>query len=1050
MPEVFGPHHFPAGSVTLLRRESPRLFWPPHPFSRPCMLRCPPAVLISLSVALSLACSRAAAGERSVDFDRRVAPLLVARCFECHYGAKPKGGLDLSRRNTTMAGGESGRVIVPGNPAESLLWQRVAEREMPPKKQLTADEQALLKEWIASGARWGTDPIEPFRVTTATRAGYDWWSLQPFARSRPPAVRHAEWVRRPIDSFVLAKLETAALMPSPPADRRTWIRRVTFDLTGLPPMPDDVAAFLHDSDPRADERLVDRLLASPQYGERWARHWLDVARFGESNGFEYDEPRRHAWPYRDWVISAFNRDLPFDEFARQQLAGDVLAPGDPDALTATGFLVAGAYDTAGQNQQSTAMKAVVRQDELEDLVGTVCQTFLGLTANCARCHDHKFDPIRQQEYYRLTSALGGVRHGERELTTRAEEQEASRLAAVRQRRIDQLTVRLDAIEAPIRQRLLDRSTRGAPSNSPHFCETSAPQPIARWEFDRDLRDSFGTLHARALGGAQVREGALRLDGFAAYAATVPLPRDLRAKTLEVWVSLKSLRQAGGGAISVQALDGTTFDAVVFGEREPACWIAGSNNFTRTQSFNGPRETEADKRPVVITMVYAADGTITCYRNGRTYGRPYRSTGPVAFESGRAQVVFGLRHGPPGGNKMLAGAIERAQLYDRALTPQEVASSTRREFAFVSEPTIVANLSATARAERQRTIEELRELQNTPARPFRRVSYAVAPRQPEPARFLVRGDLRQPTALLSPGGIAALVGVSPEFHLTADAPEAQRRLALVRWLTSPRNPLFARVIVNRLWQHHFGLGLVDTPNDFGFNGGRPSHPGLLDWLAATLIERNWSLKSLQREIVLSATYRQSYTDNPAAAKRDADNRWLWRHNPERLEAEAIRDAVLSASGQLRQTVGGPGFRDFKEVLRSGTYTYERAEAFDPAFNRRSIYRTWNRGGRSGLLDAFDCPDPSVTAPKRSVTTTPLQALALFNDAFILRMATRLAERAARAAPGDVDGQITRAYQWSFGRDPAPDDMSVAHSLVVAHGFPALARVLFNSNEFVYVD
>jgi hypothetical protein len=274
--------------------------------------------------------------------------------------------------------------------------------------------------------------------------------------------------------------------------------------------------------------------------------------------------------------------------------------------------------------------------------------------------------------------------------------------------------------------------------------------------------------------------------------------------------------------------------------------------------------------------------------------------------------------------------------------------------------------------------------------------------------------------------------------------------LARWLTSPQNPLFARVIVNRMWQHHFGAGLVDTPNDFGFNGGRPSHPELLDWLAATLIERNWSLKQLQREIVLSATYRQSFTDNRAATKQDADNRWLWRRNPERLEAEAIRDAVLSAAGELKETVGGPGFRDFKQVFRSGTYTYEPADSYDRAFNRRSIYRTWNRGGRSGLLDAFDCPDPSVTAPKRAVTTTPLQALALFNDAFILRMAGRLAERAERFAPGNVDGQITRAYQWSFGRDPTPDEQRAACGLVVSHGMAALARVLFNSNEFVYVD
>jgi len=360
------------------------------------------------------------------------------------------------------------------------------------------------------------------------------------------------------------------------------------------------------------------------------------------------------------------------------------------------------------------------------------------------------------------------------------------------------------------------------------------------------------------------------------------------------------------------------------------------------------------------------------------------------------------------------------------------------------------LSAAARAERQRLAAELRDLRDNPPQQVKKVSYAITPRQPEPARFLVRGDIRQPTAVLTPGGIASLIGVSCEFHLRPDAPEAQRRLALAAWVTSSRNPLFARVIVNRLWQHHFGVGLVETPNDFGFNGGRPSHPELLDWLAATLVEGNWSLKQLQREIVLSATYRQSYADNATAAKKDADNRWLWRRNPQRLEAEAIRDAVLAAAGQLRETIGGPGFRDFKEIFRAGTYTYEPAETFDPACNRRTIYRTWTRGGRSGLLDAFDCPDPSVTAPKRAVTTTPLQALALFNDAFTLRMAARLAQRAERAAPGDVDGQITRAYRWSFGRDPSADERMAARSLVTSHGLAALARAIFNSNEFLYVD
>ncbi|MGE3316461.1 MAG: DUF1553 domain-containing protein [Planctomycetaceae bacterium] len=983
-----------------------------------------------------------------VDFDRDIAPLLVSRCFDCHSGATIQGGLDLSRRETAGAGGESGAAFVASQPEQSLLWQRISEGEMPPKKPLAMEEQLLLKKWIAEGARWGSNPIDPFRMTTSGRAGYDWWSLQPVRRPALPVVQNDDSVRGPVDRFVVAKLESVGLKPALEADRRTLIRRLTFDLTGLPPEPQDVRRFLSDPDPLAYERLVDRLLASPHYGERWGRHWLDLARFGESNGFEYDEPRRNAWPYRDWVINALNEDLPFDEFARRQIAGDVLRPDDVDAVKATGFLVAGPYDTAGQNQQSVEMKAVVRQDELEDLVSTVSQTFLGLTAHCARCHDHKFDPIRQSEYYQLTSALGGVRHGERDLTTPDEKREQTRLAEERRNRIDQLAGQIESIDAPIRSAILsERKTGGVLSDVSH---SDLPKPIARWEFDEDLRDELGTLHGRAFGAAKVHDGRLHLDGKDDFVATGSIDRDIRAKTLEVWVSLAALEQAGGGAISIQTLDGRVFDAVVFAEREPGRWMAGSDAFHRTQNFSGPRESEAADRSVVIAITYAADGTITCYREGKQYGRPYRTSKPVKFKAGNAQILFGLRHGSAGGNRMLAGAIDRAQLYDRALTAEEVAASASRSADFVPETAIVERLSNEARSERQKLVEELRRRQNVQPLPVKRVAYAINPRQPEPSRLLARGDIRLARDVVAPGGVASLVGIPSEFGLPPDSPESARRVKLAEWLTSPRNPLFARVIVNRIWQHHFGGGLVETPNDFGFNGGRPSHPELLDWLAVSLIDHNWSLKQLHREIVCSAAYRQSSAYNRQAVTIDADNRLLWRKSPQRLEAESIRDAMLQTAGELRTVLGGPGFADFKEVLRSGSYTYEPAESFDAAFTRRSIYRTWNRGGRSGLLDAFDCPDPSVTAPKRAVTTTPLQALALFNDAFILQMSAKLEERAHRAAPDDIDRQIVNVYEWSFSREPAAGELQTARTFVTEHGLAAFARAVFNSNEFLYVD
>jgi hypothetical protein len=568
---------------------------------------------------LAFACSFVKSAEPP-DFDKTVAPLLARRCLDCHSGTEPKGGLDLSQRKTTLAGGDKGEVLVPGKVEESLLWELVDKGKMPPKKPLPAAEKEVLKAWIAGGAKWGADPIDPFRVTTDKRAGYDWWALQSITRPKLPVVQDAKWGRNAIDAFILHRLEEKGLKSSPEADRRTLIRRLSFDLLGLPPDPKEVEEFIKDESPEAYAKLVDRYLASPQYGVRWARHWLDIVRFGESNGFEYDEFRPNAWPYRDWVVDALNRDMPYDEFVRLQLAGDVLQPNDPDALRATGFLTAGAYDTAGQGQQSVAMRNVVRQDELEDIVGTVGQTFLGLTVNCARCHDHKFDPVKQVEYYRLTAALAGVRHGERDLTI------PQKLVGEVNQKIADLSNQIAALEASARKAILAERKENP---------TRLPQPIASWDFQKSLKDSVGNLHGTTHANATLA-GGLRLDGKS-YVSTVSLDRDLKAKTLVCWVALDTLDQRGGGVISVQTKDGSRFDALVFGEREEGQWMAGSENFVRSQSFKGPLEKKLGS--IHMALVYAADGTITAYRSGRVYGDPYKTEGPVTFkaEIGRAHV-----------------------------------------------------------------------------------------------------------------------------------------------------------------------------------------------------------------------------------------------------------------------------------------------------------------------------------------------------------------------------------------------------------------------------
>jgi len=626
----------------------------------------------------------------------------------------------------------------------------------------------------------GKAALDPFHITTDSRAGYDWWALQPLRQPKPPLVKEAAWIKNPIDAFILQRLETKGLRPSPPADPRTLIRRLSFDLLGLPPNPEQIDAFLKDDAPDAYEKVVDRLLASPHYGERWARHWLDVVRFGESDGFEYDKRRPNAWHYRDWVVRALNADMPYDRFVRLQLAGDVLHPGDPSALTATGFLVAGAWDEVGQKQQSAAMKAVVRQDELEDMVSVIGQTFLGLTIHCARCHDHKVDPIRTAEYYQLTAALAGVRHGERPL--------------------------------------------------------ASPQ---------------------------------------------------------------------------------------------------------------------GQKPVKL--------------------------GPPAPPSGRV--------------------------------------------------------------------------------------YAVNSQVPEKTYLLVRGSTARKGREVAPGGVAAIQTLPSVFGVPPGASEGKRREALAAWITDERNPLFARVIVNRLWHHHFGVGLVDTPSDFGFNGGRPSHPELLDHLASELIHpltlpsppgggegrvRGWSLKAIHRLIVMSAAYRQASRFNGAAAKVDADNRLLWRKSPFRLEAEAVRDAILAVAGELNPTGGGPGYEDFVVKVVGVTQLFETVDKIGPSFQRRSLYRTWVRSGRNNLLDAFDCPDPSTNIPRRAITTTPAQALALLNSGFVLRMADALAARLQREAGKDTAAQVRHAYRLAYGRTAERDEIEVATRFVQRHGLAAFCRVIFNSNEFLYVD
>jgi hypothetical protein len=882
----------------------------------------------------------------------------------------------------------------------------------------------------------GTSP------TPAGQSAAPHWAFQPVRRPVVPGGGH------PVDAWVRATLRTRGLTPSPPAAPRELLRRIYFDLTGLPPTPAEVEAFVQDRAPDRFEKVVDRLLASPRYGERWARHWLDVVRFTESQGFEYDRPRDQAWPYRDYVIRSFNEDKPYDRFMREQIAGDELEPVTGAGLIAASLLVCGPWDQAGNSQANATQRALTREEEMEDLVSVVGQTYLGLTINCARCHDHKFDPISLADYYRVKAVFDGVKHGERSIEGAAETSAREARRARAQRELDAAQAEVSRIEA-------EGAQRGA-QHRPTPAPEPAPVAFAQWTFG-------GTPAYRLPGelkaGATVEGGRLQLPKAGAYFQTAPLPRDVREKTLAAWVTLADLEQGGGAVIALESGDGQQFDALVFGERQPRKWLAGSEGFARTRDLDAPEEAAPPGTLVHLAVVYSGDNRVALYRNGEPYGAPYTAGALPTFKAGDARIALGRRH-QGGSRPWLTGAIQQAALYDRALSAAEVAAAFRAGGWVPSLAEILAQLNPAQRAERQAALNRMQSAREEIAGAGKpgRVAYVGRREQPAPTKILKRGDVKSPGDVVAPAGLSALAALPADFGLAPDAPEGQRRLKFADWLADPRNPLPARVWVNRVWQFHFGQGLVTTPSDFGLSGTRPSHPELLDWLAAEFVARGWSVKALHRMIVTSATYQQA-ADAPSpdalsadnfrrATALDADNALLWRFTPRRLEAEAVRDAMLAVSGQLNPQLGGPSFRPFTTTEYGATF-YHLFDQGEPEFNRRTIYRMNINSGKEPLLDAFDCPDPSVKTPRRGVTTTPLQALSLMNGTFVQRQAEGLAERAQRLAGNELSRAVETAYRLALGRPATPAETAAATAAARDRGLANVCWVLLNSTEFVYV-
>jgi hypothetical protein len=903
-----------------------------------------------------LALPLAAPAAEQPSFTKDVAPLLRARCLKCHAGPRARAGLDLTARAKLLAGGDHGPAVQPGQASKSLLYRHVKEGKMPPRQPLPPGEVEVLRRWIDAGARWQGPDLRPVAVAGAGRARSDWWSLRPVHRPALPPVKGRDLVFTPIDAFLLAALEAKELSFAPEADRRTLVRRLSFDLVGLAPTPEEIDAFERDTRPDAYERLVDRLLASPHHGERWGRHWLDVVRFAESHGYEMNTLRPSAWPYRDYVLRAFNTDLGYADFVRQQLAGDTVPEGDFLTRSATGYLVAGPHDLVGNATREGQLQQ--RADDLYDLVSTTGTTFLGLTVGCARCHDHKFDPITQKDFYALQAVFAGVEHAERPLPTTGGEHEARRVR-------DQLAAldrRLDDEQA-----LADLSGK---ARRPRV------DPLRNLERFRPVRARFARFVVLATSdGSEPCIDELELYGPGSAGNLALASSGVTASASSVYPNNPRHRVE-------HVNDGRHGNA--------RSWISAERGKGWVQ-LELPRETTVDR------VVWGRD------REGR-----YRDRLPRDY---------------------------RVELSTDGKRWTTVASSTDRVPPGSPPPAAPAKL----RGEQEALRSRLTALET--AQRF----YVGSFRPPDRVHRLERGDVLRPAEEVGPGGIAA---IRPAFAPGKDTSEAGRRAALANWIGRPDHPLTWRVLVNRLWHWHFGQGLVSTPSDFGYNGDRPSHPELLDWLAAEAVAQGGRLKPLHRLVVLSRAYRQASRHDARAAAVDAGNRLLWRRAPRRLEAEAVRDAMLQTAGALDRRMGGPGYHLWEY---SGYVIVFRPKAkLGTAEFRRMVYQFKPRLQQDGTFGAFDCPDATGSAPRRNVSTTALQALNLLNDPFVLDQAERFAERVRREAGSVVPAQVRRSFRLAFGRPPTAIEAAAAEKLVEAHGLALLCRALFNANEFVYVQ
>jgi hypothetical protein len=973
-------------------------------------------------------------------FRSAVRGILQAKCLKCHSGERLEGELDMGSREGLLKGGSRGPAVVPHDHKKSLLWQMTAHQREPAmpyeRPKLPDADIQKIAEWIDLGAPYDRPFVEKDdgwtrKVVSAESKKH--WAYQPLGDAKPPADGH------PVDAFLRAKLTAAKLVPNPPAEPTTLLRRVYLDLIGLPPTPEQVEAYLRDDSPQAFEKVVDALLASPHFGEKQARHWLDLVRFAESHGFEHDYDRPTAYHYRDFVIKAFNQDLPFDTFCRWQLAGDELAPDEPLAMMATGYLAAGVHST--QITKNEVEKH--RYDELDDIVNNLGTTFLGLTIGCARCHDHKYDAIPAADYYRLVSAFTTVVRTEVELD------------------LDPAGYAKAKAEFDARHQTFVEAVA-------RYEREHLPARFAAWEKARGDRPlSFEwvvptLLSFRSSGGATLTPQA---DGSVLVGGKNPTTEVLTFEFATTEVGIRALR-----------LEALADPALVKG----GPGRAANGNFALSDLKVSVRPKDRSMAATAVKLVNPratfeqngfgvagaidADGVTSAWAIDPQFGKDHAAAfdfaEPVGFPGGTVlTVTLGFHNNT--GHGIGRPRVSLSTAAKPSLTAPPVTEALREALATPAEKRTAEQTALAIKwfgpqdAEYARLLQAERDHRATAPKP-NKVKALVSSEGLPPVRLHSQGeDFLQETHFLRRGDPAQKDGVAPVGFLQVLMPHPEastkwlrpappgsrttwKRAALARWLTDTdggAGHLLARVIVNRLWQQHFGRGLVSTPSDFGVRGEPPTHPELLDFLARELIRHGWRLKPIHRLLVTSAAYRQSSTRDPHKARIDPDNTLVWRQPVRRLTAEVIRDSILFVGGKLNTTMYGPGHLSEESP-------------------RRSIYFTIKRSKLIPALVVFDAPDGTVGVGERPSTTVAPQALHLMNNPHVRGAAHGFARKLlADPSISDADA-IRRAYRSALCREPTPDEL--ADGVAFLKGKPdrqtALAdfcQVLFCLNEFLYV-